>query len=142
MEQRGKPLRIEQHTFQRAACVRRSIIQAIEPEAEQFLLDAGGHVQRSYGDYVYEEYWDCSWPTLLIVWPPHTLWVYLAPTGQEDGMTIFLAALLLVSQVELHLTYDYRPFFLFGSFEEFFTLRVAKERIIAEREAEDESHSS
>ena len=141
MEQRGNPFQIEQHTFQRAEYPCRTIIQAIEPEAEQLLLEAGGHVRRSYGDYVYEAYWDCPWPTLLIVWPPHTLSAYLAPTGQEDGMTIFLAALLPGSQVELHLTYDYRPFLLFSSFEEFFTLRIAKERIFAESEAGDECHA-
>ena len=39
-------------------------------------------------------------------------------------------------------TYEYRPFFLFGSFEEFFTLRMAKVRIFAESEAGNESQSS
>jgi hypothetical protein len=79
----------------------------MEPEAELVLLRAGGQVQRSPGDFVYEEHWDCPWPTLLVVWPPDTSMAYLAPTGQEDGNVIFLAALLPGSLAELHLTYDY-----------------------------------
>ena len=64
--------------------------------------------------------------------------MYLAARGQEDSYyVIFVAALLPGLRVELHLTYDYRPWDpLFGPFEEFFTLRVARVRIFAE-EAND-----
>lgn len=142
MEQRGNRFQVEWHTLQRAECPRRTLIQAIEPEAAYVLLASGGKVLRNHAGYAYEEYGYCPWPTLLIVWPPHTLSVYLAPAGQEDDMTIFRAALLPGSRAEWHLTYEYRPFFLFGSFEEFLTLRVARVRIFAESEAGDESQSS
>ena len=142
MAKKERPLRVQPHTLKLAERIRRNVIQAIEPVAEQLLLASGGKVLRNHAGYVYEEYWDCTFPMLLVVWPPGTLVVYLASTGQEDSVTIFLAALLPGSWAELHLTYDYRPFFLFGSFEEFFTLRVAEVRIFAEREAGDESQSS
>jgi hypothetical protein len=132
MERSARFLRVEPQTFQRADHPRRNIVQAIEPEAEHLLVQAGGKVLREPEDYVYEEHWDCPWPTLIITFPPNTRLVYLAPTGQEDGTTIFMAALLPGLWAELHLTYDYRLFFLFCPLEEFFTLRVAQVRIFAE----------
>lgn len=131
MASRVGPLWVEDDTFQHVDAARRHVIQAVEPEAEHLLLDAGGKVLRNHVGYLYEEYWNCPFPTLVVIWPPNTQSVYLAPTGQEDGVTIFLAALLPVSQAELQLTYDYRFFDLFGSFEEFFTLRVAQRRVFA-----------
>jgi hypothetical protein len=125
------PLRVEYRTFQQADHARRNVVQAVEPEAEQLLMDAGGKVLRNHADYLYEEYWNCPFPTLVVIWPPNTRSVYLAPTGQEDDMPIFLAALLPVSQTELHVTYDYRPVFVWSSFEEFLMLRVARIRIFA-----------
>lgn len=137
MAKSASVLRVERHTLQRAERSHRNMIQAIEPEAERLLKDAGGKVLRNHEEYVYEEYWDYRFPTLMVVWPPNTQSVYLAPTGQEDDITIFLAALLPASRAELHLTYDYRPFSLFSLFEEYFTLRVAQVRIFAERETDD-----
>ena len=131
MDRQARSIQAEPQTFQRAERSRRNVIQAIEPEAERLLLEAGGKVFKEQRDYVYEEYWNYPWPTLIVVWPPNTQSVYLASAGQEDGMTIFLAALLPESRAELHLTYDYRLFFLFCPFEEFFTLRVAQVRIFA-----------
>lgn len=132
MDRSARFLRAEPQTFQIARLARRTIIQAIEPEAERVLLEAGGKVRRSQEDYVYQEYWDYPWPTLIITFPPNTRSVYLAPTGQEDDMTIFLAALLPGPRAELHLTYDYHLFLFFCPFAEFFTLRVAQVRIFAE----------
>jgi hypothetical protein len=138
----GKTVRsvqVEPHTLQVAQFPRRNVIQAIEPEAEQLLLQSGGKVLRDQEGYLYEEYWDCGFPTLVISWPAQTRFVYVAARGQEDSSVIFLAALLPGGQAELHLTYDYRPWNpLYGPFEEFFTLRVAEVRIFAEREAGDE----
>jgi len=125
-------LRVEPQTFQIAEGARRNVIQAIEPEAERLLLEAGGKVLRNREGYVYEEYWGSLWPTLIVYWPPNTQSVYLARSGQEDGVAIFMAALLPGLRAELHLTYDYRLFFLFCPFEEFFTLRVARLRIFVE----------
>ena len=130
MKARGNPFRAELHPLPRTEGLRRSVIQAIEPEAEQVLRQAGGRVFRSHGDFVYEEHWDCPWPTLLVVWPPETSMAYLAPTGQEDGNVIFLAAHLPGSLTELHLTYDYRPFAFGGELEEFLTLRLAETRLL------------
>ena len=127
-----RSLRVEPQTFQIAEHSRWNVIQAIEPEAEHLLLKAGGKVLRNHECYVYEEYWDCPWPTLMVVWPVSTHSVYLAPTMQEDEVTIFMAMLLPGLWEELHLTYDYRLFFPFGLFEEFFTLRVAQVRVFAE----------
>lgn len=132
MDRSARSLRVEPQTFQRAKRSRRNVIQAIEPEAEHLLLKAGGKVLREREGYIYEEYWDCPWPALIISWPPNTQSVYLAPTGQGDSMTIFMAMLLPGGWDELHLTYDYRFFSFFGTFEEFFTLRVAQVRIFAE----------
>jgi hypothetical protein len=129
MDRQVRSLQVELQTSQRAEYARRNVIQAIEPEAEHLLVEAGGKVLRGQEDYVYEAYWTYPWPTLIIFWPTNTRSAYVAPTGQEDGPTIFLAALLPSLQTELHLTYDYRFFVLFGSFEEFFTLRVAQMRI-------------
>ncbi|HVB26187.1 MAG TPA: hypothetical protein VNG51_29885 [Ktedonobacteraceae bacterium] len=111
----------------------RNVIQAIEPEAERLLLQRGGKVLRDQEGYLYEEYLACPAPNLVIYWPIRTRLVYLATCGQEDSYIIFMVALLPELLVELHLTYDYRlqgP--LFGSFEEFFTLRVAQMRIFVE----------
>lgn len=116
------------HGFQTAEESRH---QAIEPEAEQMLITSGGKVESAPEDAFSEGGGDCCWPKLLITWPPHTQSAYVTPVGQEDDVTIFLAALLPVSQVELHLTYDYRPVFLAGPFEEFFTLRMPKEPLLA-----------
>ncbi len=132
MDRSARCLRVEPRTFQIAERVHRHIIQAIEPDAEQVLVEAGGKVLREQEGYIYEEYWNWPWPTLIIAWPPDTRSVYLAPTGQEDGVTIFMAALLPGPGVELHLTYDYRLFFLLSPFEEFFTLRVAQVQLFAE----------
>ena len=132
MDRSARFLRVELQTFQIAECARRNVIHAIEPEAEHVLMEAGGKVLREWEDYVYEEYWNYPWPTLVIYWPPNTRSVYLAPTGQEDGMTIFIAMLLPRPGAELHLTYDYRLFFPFCTLEEFFTLRLARTRIFAE----------
>jgi hypothetical protein len=132
MTKPARSLRVELQTFQIAEHARCNVIQAIEPEAEHLLVEAGGKVDRNHQGYVYEEYWHCPWPTLRIVWPVSTHSVYLAPTTQEDGVTIFMALLLPVLREELHLTYNYRLFSLFGSYEEFFTLRVAQVRIFAE----------
>jgi hypothetical protein len=132
MAKPARSLRVEPQTFQVAEHSRWNVIQAIEPEAEHLLVEAGGKVRRNHEDYVYEEYWDCPWPTLMVVWPVSTHSVYLVPTTQEDGVIIFMALLLPVLREELHLTYDYRLFSPFGSFEEFFTLRVAQVRIFAE----------
>ena len=97
-------------------------------------VEASGKVRRQCEGYIYiyKEYWNYPWPTLIIYWPPNTRSVYLAPTGQEDGMTILIAMLLPRPGAELHLTYDYRLFFPFCPLEEFFTLRVARIRIFAE----------
>lgn len=131
MARRAGPLRVEYETGQYGDDARRTIVQAVEIEAEQVLLGAGGNVLRNHAGYLYEEYWNCCFPTLVVIWPPDTRLVYLAPTGQEDDVTIFLAALLPASQAELHVTYDYRLFFVWSSFEEFLTLRVARRRITA-----------
>lgn len=115
-------------TFQVAERPQRSVIQAIEPEAEQVLLESGGKVLRDQEGYLYEEYLDNSWPTLIIYWPSQTRSVYLPVLGQEDNSYVILAvALLPGSQSELHLTYNYRlrdP--IWGPWEEFFTLRMAR----------------
>lgn len=131
MTTRGKPDPGGLHAFQTARESHHHVIQAIESEAEQLLIASGGEVERALGDALVEAYGDCCWPRLLIVWPPHTQSAYVTPVGQEDGVTIFLAVLLPVSHAELHLTYDYRPVFLEGPFEEFFTLRVAREPLLA-----------
>lgn len=82
------------------------------------LLQGGGKVLRDQEGYLYKEYLDCLWPTLVICWPIQTRSVYLAARGQEDSYVIFVAALLPGLWVELHLTYDYRPWDpLFGPFE-------------------------
>ena len=123
---------LEPYTLQIAQSPRRSIIQAIEAEAEQLLLQSGGKVERCREGYLYEDALDVGFPTLLIVWPVQTRFVYVAARGQEDSDVIFMAALLPASQAELHLTYDYRPWNpLYGPFEEFFTLRVAREHLFA-----------
>jgi hypothetical protein len=141
-------LQVEPRTFQVAQCSRRHIIQAIEPEAERLLVEAGGRVLREQEGYVYEEYWNFPWPTVIIFWPPGTQSVYLSPDGQEDSVTIFMAMLLPGPRAELHLIYDYRFFPLFCSFEEFLTLQVAQIRLLmnesgipqgAERENEREN---
>jgi hypothetical protein len=128
--QAGK-LQVDSSTFQVNQGLRRNVIQAIEPEAERLLLSAGGKVLRNQEGYLYEEYLDCGLPTVVIYWPPQTRTVYLAARGQEDGIMIFVAALLPGLQAELHLTYDYRLSCPFGPFEEFFTLREALVRILA-----------
>ena len=132
-----RSIQIEPHTLQVAERPHRNVIQAIEPEAERLLLQGGGTVLRDQEGYLYEEYLDCPWPTLVIYWPIQTRSVHLAAQGQEDSYVIFLAALLPELWVELHLTYDYHPWDpWFGPFEEFFTLGVAQVRIFAE-EASD-----
>ena len=133
-----RSVQLEPHTLRVAERPYRNVIQAIEPEAERLLLQVGGKVLRDQEGYLYEEYLDYPWPTLVIYWPIQTRLVYLAARGQEDGYyVIFTAALLPGLRVELHLTYDYRLWDpLFGPFEEFFTLRVAQVRIFAE-EAND-----
>ena len=132
-----RSVQIEPHTFQVAERPQRNVIQAIEPEAEQLLLESGGKMFRDQEDYLYEEYLDSSWPTLVIYWPIQTRSVHLVARGQEDSFVIFVAALLPGRRAELHLTYDYRLWDpVLGPFEEFFTLRVAQVRIFAE-EAND-----
>jgi hypothetical protein len=132
MDRSARFLQVELQTFQIAECAHRNVIQAIEPEAEHVLVKAGGKVWRQREGYIYEEYWNYPWPTLIIYWPPNTRSVYLESTGQEDGMAIFIAMLLPRPRAELHLTYDYRLFFPFCPLEEFFTLRVARMRIFTE----------
>lgn len=124
---------VDLHMLQVAERPYRNVIQAIEPEAERLLLQRGGKVLRDQEGYLYEEYLACPGPNLVIYWPIRTCLAYLAACGQEDSSIIFMVALLPELRVELHLTYDYRPWgSLFGSFEEFFTLRVAQVRIIIE----------
>ncbi len=126
-------VQIEPHTLQVAEQPQRNVIQAIEPEAERLLLEAGGKVLRDQEGYLYEEYLDNPWPTVIIYWPIQTRSVHLAARGQEDSSVIFVAALLPGRRVELHLTYDYRPWNpVFGPLEEFFTLRLAGVQIFAE----------
>lgn len=127
-------VQIEPHTLQVAERPRRNVIQAIEPEAERLLLESGGKVLRDQESYLYEEYLDYPWPTLVIYWPIQTHSVMLSARGQEDNSSvIFVAALLPGHRAELHLTYDYRLWNLvFGPLEEFFTLRVAEVRIFTE----------
>jgi hypothetical protein len=128
-----RSVQIEPHTLQITERPHRNVIQAIEPEAERLLLASGGKVLRDQEGYLYEEYLDYPWPTLVIYWPIQTRLVYLATQGQEENYVIFMAALLPWQQAELHLTYDYRPWHpWFGPFEEFFTLRAARVRIFAE----------
>jgi hypothetical protein len=128
-------LQVDYSALQVSACPRRHVIQAIEPEAERHLLSAGGKVKRDQEGLLYEEYTCCPWPTVVIYWPPQTRLVYLAARGQEDGVVIFMAALLSGLRAELHLTYEYRLWDpLFGPFEEFLTLRVAEVRIFANGE--------
>lgn len=123
-------LQVDLHMSQVAERPYRNVIQAIEPEAERLLLESGGKVLKYQEGYLYEEYLDSLWPTLVVYWPIRTRLAYLAACGQEDSYMIFMVALLPELRVELHLTYDYRPWTpLFGSFEEFFTLRVAQMRI-------------
>ena len=134
-----RSVQVELHTLQVAERLHRNVIQAIEPEAERLLLQGGGKVLRDQEGYLYEEYLDYPWPNLVIYWPVQTRLVYLAARGQEDSSYVIFVAALLPGKlrVELHLTYDYRPWYpLFGPFEEFFTLRVAQMRIFAE-EAND-----
>ncbi|GHO98515.1 hypothetical protein KSF_085630 [Reticulibacter mediterranei] len=142
----GKPvekLQVEYATLQVAQLPHRTVIQAIESEAERILLQSGGMVRRNGEGYLYEEYLDSGFPPLVIYWPAQTRFVYVAPCEQEDRFVIFLVAILPGLQAELHLTYDYRPWNpLHGPFEEFFTLRVAQVHIFIEREAGDESQSS
>ena len=134
MSGKAGTLQVEPHTLQVAEQPRRNVIQAIEPEAERLLLESGGKVLRDQEGYLYEEYLDSPWPTLVIYWPIQTRSVYLAARGQEDNScVIFVAALLPGRRAELHLTYDYRPWdSVFGPLEEFFTLRVAGVQIFAE----------
>jgi hypothetical protein len=134
MGRTGRSIQIEPHTLQVAERPHRNVIQAIEPEAERLLLESGGKVLRDQEGYLYEEYLDSPWPTLVIYWPIQTRSVYLAARGQEDtSSVIFVAALLPGRRAELHLTYDYRLWDpVFGPLEEFFTLRVAEVRIFAE----------
>ena len=130
MDRTVRSIPAEPHMLLVAERPYRNVIQAIELEAEQVLLQAGGKVLRNQEGYLYEEYLDCPWPTLVIYWPIHTRLAFLTARGQEDSSMIFLAALLPGPRVELHLTYDYRPWnLLFGLFEEFFTLRMARIRI-------------
>lgn len=129
MSRSTESLQIEPDSFQRVEGVRWHVIQAIEPKAKQLLRQAGGTV-RLQGNCLSEEPWDARWPLLLITWPPNTRSVYVSPSGQEDQVTIFQALLVPGGQDEFHLTYDYRFFSLFGTFEEFFTLRVAARRIL------------
>jgi hypothetical protein len=134
MDRTIKTVQIEPHTFQIAERPQHNVIQAVELEAEQLLLKSGGKVLRDQEGYLYEEYLDCPWPTLVIYWPIQTRLVYLAAREQEDNSyVIFRAGLLPGLRIELHLTYDYRPWdSVFGPFEEFFTLRVARIRIFAD----------
>ncbi len=128
-----RSVQIEPHMLQVTERPHRNVIQAIEPEAERLLLQGGGKVLRDQEGYLYEEYLDYPWPTLVIYWPTQTRLVYLGAQGQEDSYMIFMAALLPGQRAELHLTYDYRPWDpWFGPFEEFFTLRTAQVRIFAE----------
>ena len=129
-----RSVQIEPHTLQVAERPHRNVIQAIEPEAERLLLESGGKVLRDQEGYLYEEYLDSPWPTLVIYWPIQTRSVYLVARGQEDNSyVIFVTALLPERRAELHLTYDYRPWDpVFGPLEEFFTLRVAGVQIFAE----------
>jgi hypothetical protein len=125
-----RSVQIEPHILQVTEQPHRNVVQAIEPEAERLLLQRGGKVLRNQEGYLYEEYLDCPWPTLVIYWPIQTRLLYLAARGQEDSYTIFMAALLPGPRVELHLTYDYRSWNpLFGPLEEFFTLRLAQAQL-------------
>lgn len=116
---RLSPLRVSE-------ALHRSVIQAIEPEAECVLRAAGGQILRHYEGYVYEEYASFGFPTIVLYWPQGTRFVYMRQAGQEDRCMIFIAVLLPDSRHELHLMYDYRFSCPFGPLEEFFTLRVAK----------------
>ena len=142
METSASQLQIAYPPLQVSEVTRRSVIQAIEPEAENVLRDAGGQILRHHEGYVYEEYTSLDFPTIVLYWPQGTRFVYLRQAGQEDRVVIFIAALLPDSRHELHLTYDYRIFCPFGPFEEFFSLRVAGVRIFVERGARDEIESS
>jgi hypothetical protein len=139
MDRINGSVQVKPHMLQVAERPYRNVIQAIEPEAERLLLQGGGKVLRDQEGYLYEEYLDYPWPNLVIYWPVQTRLAYLATWGQEDSSYVIFVAALLPGKlrVELHLTYDYRPWHpLFGPFEEFFTLRVAHVRIFAE-EAND-----
>jgi len=106
----------------------RTVVQAMEPEAARLLTEQGGKV-RSYelhGLY----YWDYSplEEQSVLSWPPDTFSVYVPSRGQEDTPVIFAAFRLPASMKELHLVYDHRlSSSSLASFEEFFTLRVARE---------------
>ena len=49
MDRSARFLRVELQTFQIAECSRRNVIQAIEPEAEHVLVEAGGKVLETAG---------------------------------------------------------------------------------------------
>ena len=106
----------------------RTVVQTMEPEAARLLTEQGGKVRpyELHGMY----YWDYS-PLeehSVLSWPPGTFSVYISSRGQEDTPVIFAAFRLPASMKELHLVYDYRPSsYSRTSFEEFFTLRVARE---------------
>ncbi len=78
-----RSVQVEPHTLRVAERPHRNVIQAIEPEAERLLLQGGGKVLRDQEGYLYEEYWDCRWPTLVIYWPIQTGLVYLAARGKK-----------------------------------------------------------
>ena len=140
MERISGSVQVKLHMFQVTERPYRNVIQAIEPEAERLLIQGGGKVLRDQEGYLYEEYLDYPWSNLVIYWPAQTRLVYLEAQGQEDSSyVIFIAALLPGKlRVELHLTYDYRPWHpLFGPFEEFFTLRVAQVRVFVEEAANE-----
>ena len=109
-----------------------TIIQAIEPEAEQLVVTSGGDV-RTYGTgYVYETIWAELFPSLRVIWPPQTRGVYVTPMGQDDQHVLFLVVLLPCCEEELHLSYVYRcPLFPWDSWEEYCTLRKAETRLLS-----------
>lgn len=106
-----------------------TIIQAIEPEAEQLVVTAGGLVSRYATGYVYGTAGGELFPSIRVIWPPQTKGVYVTPTGQNDQGVVFLVVLLPRCEEELHVSYVYRLVFLWGSWEEYCTLRKAEKRL-------------
>ena len=117
--------------------LRQTIIQAIEPEAEQLVARAGGRVLSYATGYVYEAAWAELFPSIRVVWPPQTKGVYLTPTGQDDQYVLFLVVFLPRCEEELHLTYAYRLVLLWESWEEWCTLRKARENLLPSRRTTD-----
>lgn len=106
----------------------RRVVQVVEPEAARLLVEKGGYIAHyeHHGMYYWEyEPWE---EQFVIVWPPGTMSAYVSARGQEDTAVIFAVFLLPASTQELHLVYDYRSRSPFDPFEEYFTLRAAREK--------------